>query len=370
MSNPSQISSTPSRTTDTKTSEEQPVENSTFKPYPSISITAPTNESEVQRPAEQNGIINGKSRVSEEEEAKRKADETAKRLALEKEAAQQEAARRETARKEAAEAEARDIERRKNEEKEAEAREVAKREIEQRQAEERAAAERERARREVEELKAAQLEISRIQAADQNAKERESKRRESVLHDIAKRKAALYDEDDASTERDKARRKSDQDTSAVEELLRLERTRPSSPPRNKPSASTESLINEDELLFSAARMAANTLANGKRLWSEVPDFSQSTSAASTPPIDRIRRSTLSSSTPKDKGKNTASHMSVNGYDVALPPSPLGLGRTLSRSEQRIRQTGAKGLASIPLPPLTNLSSSEKTRKVKRTKRDK
>jgi hypothetical protein len=39
----------------------------------------------------------------------------------------------------------------------------------------------------------------------------------------------------------------------------------------------------------------------------------------------------------------------HGYDVAYAPdTPLGLGRTMSRTEQRIRRTGAHGLAYLPL----------------------
>ncbi|KAL4884138.1 hypothetical protein BJY04DRAFT_182932 [Aspergillus karnatakaensis] len=102
-------------------------------------------------------------------------------------------------------------------------------------------------------------------------------------------------------------------------------------------------VDEDELLLSAARIAAESMRTGPRILDGYPasspfepwrsSFSPGSSAASY---------TFSRS-------QSPQQPSMNGYHVALAPdTDLGLGRTLSRTEQRIRMTGGKGLAYKPL----------------------
>lgn len=112
------------------------------------------------------------------------------------------------------------------------------------------------------------------------------------------------------------------------------------PPKPKPSH-----IDEDELLLSAARIAAESLRSGPRLTESWPSY------YSEPPQSTTfsPASSFSSSMPPLSGSQSP-HQSprVNGHDLALAPDDLGLGRTLSRTEQRLRLTGGKGLAYKPL----------------------
>ncbi|PWY72892.1 hypothetical protein BO70DRAFT_364668 [Aspergillus heteromorphus CBS 117.55] len=114
------------------------------------------------------------------------------------------------------------------------------------------------------------------------------------------------------------------------------------PVEPKSEASKSVQVDEDELLLSAARIAAESLRSGPRLLDSWPTPYEPQSSSFSP------------------GGSASSHFSfsrsqspyssyVNGYEVSLAPdSDLGLGRTLSRTEQRIRMTGAKGLAYKPL----------------------
>ncbi|PYH93184.1 hypothetical protein BO71DRAFT_382043 [Aspergillus ellipticus CBS 707.79] len=101
-------------------------------------------------------------------------------------------------------------------------------------------------------------------------------------------------------------------------------------------------VDEDEMLLSAARIAGESLRSGPRLldnWSapyEPRSSSFSPGGSASPSLAFSRSQSPHSSY-------------VNGYEVSLAPdTDLGLGRTLSRTEQRIRLTGAKGLAYKPL----------------------
>lgn len=104
-------------------------------------------------------------------------------------------------------------------------------------------------------------------------------------------------------------------------------------------------VDEDELLLSAARIAAESLRSGPRL-----SDSWSTYASELAPRSSYSRaSSLSSSLPPLSGSQSPQHSHINGHDLALAPdTDLGLGRTLSRTEQRLRLTGGKGLAYKPL----------------------
>ncbi|GES65908.1 80 kD MCM3-associated protein [Aspergillus terreus] len=113
-------------------------------------------------------------------------------------------------------------------------------------------------------------------------------------------------------------------------------------PAEKPEPPKPSQVDEDEILLSAARIAAESLRSGPRLmdsWTTPPD---------------TRRSSFSPrgsfGSPMSFSRSQSPHASsVHGYDLALAPdTDLGLGRTLSRTEQRLRLTGGKGLAYKPL----------------------
>jgi hypothetical protein len=114
------------------------------------------------------------------------------------------------------------------------------------------------------------------------------------------------------------------------------------PKEEKPEAPKPRQVDEDELLLSAARIAAESLRSGPRLLDHWSTYPEPRSSVFSP------RSSLSSSHSFSRSQSPNSY-SVNGYDVAFAPDrDLGLGRTLSRTEQRIRLTGGKGLAYKPL----------------------
>lgn len=110
----------------------------------------------------------------------------------------------------------------------------------------------------------------------------------------------------------------------------------------KPPAPKPTQVDEDELLLSAARIAAESLRSGPRLLDHWSTHPEPRSSAFSP------HSSISSTHSFSRSQSPHSY-SVHGYDVALAPDrDLGLGRTLSRTEQRIRLTGGKGLAYKPL----------------------
>lgn len=136
----------------------------------------------------------------------------------------------------------------------------------------------------------------------------------------------------------------------MEELLGNELKRSTSSVPEKSSVLKKPIIDEDELILSAARLAAHKLAGGRQwLTDYTKTISRSASAGATPSL----RSSFGYSTTFDhiRGASEGSRVSVNGYDVALAPEDTGLGRSLSRTEQRIRRTGAHGLASLPFGTL-------------------
>ncbi|KAE8150704.1 SAC3/GANP/Nin1/mts3/eIF-3 p25 family-domain-containing protein [Aspergillus avenaceus] len=102
-------------------------------------------------------------------------------------------------------------------------------------------------------------------------------------------------------------------------------------------------IDEDELLLSAARIAAESLRSGPKLvdnWSTRPSEPRRSSFSP--------ENSFSSSLSFSRSQSPQSSL-ASGYDLALAPdTDLGLGRTLSRTEQRLRLTGGKGLAYKPL----------------------
>ncbi|KAF7591252.1 hypothetical protein BBP40_001813 [Aspergillus hancockii] len=113
-------------------------------------------------------------------------------------------------------------------------------------------------------------------------------------------------------------------------------------PGPKPEPPKPSQVDEDELLLSAARIAAESLRSGPKLLDSWSAGSSEPRRSSFSP-----RSSFSSSISFSRSQSPQSL--VNGYDLALAPgADLGLGRTLSRTEQRLRLTGGRGLAYKPL----------------------
>ncbi|KAL2374734.1 hypothetical protein RJ035_007304 [Blastomyces gilchristii] len=337
-----------------------PAESPAFKaPAPKFEFT-----SSIDKPkGSKDDIDERKAAEREAAEKKRKAEEMeAKRIESEKKEAARREIERERDRKRAAAEETARLERLEKARKEEEMLRARRLEEAKIKAAEREASLREMARQQEEELRAAELEIAKREAAEREAARQDAAKRELIEQDIAKRKADSIEEDETAKEQYRASRSISEGLLTVEELLSLDRPstnlkssqrpRPQPPPPASRSL-TDSTINEDELLFSAARMAANTLANGKNLWHDVPELrnsmTMSMSMSMPPAPTSAPRFSRSSVGPDSSRGMNGPHVLVNGYDVALAPTtPLGLGRTLSRTEQRIRQTGAKGFASLPI----------------------
>lgn len=101
-------------------------------------------------------------------------------------------------------------------------------------------------------------------------------------------------------------------------------------------------VDEDEILLSSARIAAEQLRSGPKLSDSWSGYSEPRRASFSP------SSRFSSSLPYSASSSPPQGLR-RSYDVAFAPdTPLGLGRTMSRTEQRIRMTGAHGLAYKPL----------------------
>ncbi|PCG92555.1 SAC3/GANP/Nin1/mts3/eIF-3 p25 [Penicillium occitanis (nom. inval.)] len=114
-------------------------------------------------------------------------------------------------------------------------------------------------------------------------------------------------------------------------------------------SSRTSQIDEDEMLLSAARIAAEQLKNGPRLLDRTKDYLYTDSIRSSTFGRSVNSDSRLSSSLSSSLSGSSPYARINGYDVALAPeTPLGLGRTLSRTEQRLRLTGGKGLAYKPL----------------------
>lgn len=98
-------------------------------------------------------------------------------------------------------------------------------------------------------------------------------------------------------------------------------------------------VDEDELLLNAARIAAEQLRTGPKIFDGIPPYSEPRRYSYSP------RTSFGTPTPYTQSASPPPH----GYQVAYAPdTPVGLGRTMSRTEQRIRATGGHGLAYKPL----------------------
>ncbi|KKZ68296.1 hypothetical protein EMCG_06052 [[Emmonsia] crescens] len=373
------FSAAPTLKRDQPTTKQTPTSNVFSSAFPSsaestaFKASAPKFEfsSSFDKPKESNEDVEARKAAEREAaeraaaEKKRKAEEMeAKRIESEKREAARREIERERDRRRAAAEEAARLEQLEKARKEEEMLRARRLEEERVKAAEREAALREMARQQEEELRAAELEITKREAAEREAARQDAARRELIEQDIMKRKADFVEEDDETVkEQYRASRRISEGILTVEELLSLDRpsTNLKSPARPQPQPASrpmiESAINEDELLFCAARMAANTLANGKQLWHDVPEFRNSMPMSMSMPPASTPRFSRSSMGPESSMGTKGPHILVNGYDVALAPTtPLGLGRTLSRTEQRIRQTGARGFASLPIPLSSSLGS--------------
>lgn len=114
------------------------------------------------------------------------------------------------------------------------------------------------------------------------------------------------------------------------------------PVEKQPEPPKPNQVDEDELLLSSARIAAESLRSGPRLTDGYSAPYEPWRSSYSP------GSSVTSSAAFSRSVSPQPSL-VNGYDVAFAPSEdLGLGRSLSRTEQRIRMTGGKGLAYKPL----------------------
>lgn len=100
-------------------------------------------------------------------------------------------------------------------------------------------------------------------------------------------------------------------------------------------------VDEDELLLNAARIAAEELRTGS-IFDGYSPYSEPFRSSYSP------RNSLGFSSPFAQSLSPPQRP-MHNYEVAYAPdTPDGLGRTMSRTEQRIRMTGAHGLAFKPL----------------------
>jgi hypothetical protein len=149
----------------------------------------------------------------------------------------------------------------------------------------------------------------------------------------------------------------------LEQVKKL--TEAKGPIEDETVSSRTSLIDEDEMLLSAARIAAEQLKSGPRLLDRTTDYLYTDPFRSSTFGRSVHSESRLSSSLSSSMSGSSPYARVNGYDVALAPeTPLGLGRTLSRTEQRLRLTGGKGLAYKPLQltPEKATSSKKSTKK--------
>lgn len=116
---------------------------------------------------------------------------------------------------------------------------------------------------------------------------------------------------------------------------------------------TRRQVDEDEMLLNSARIAAEQLRTGPKIFDGYPTYSEPRRYSYSP------RTSFGSLGSPTSYAQSVSPPPPHRYEVAYAPdTPLGLGRTMSRTEQRIRMTGAHGLAYKPL----NFTPERKERK--------
>lgn len=128
-------------------------------------------------------------------------------------------------------------------------------------------------------------------------------------------------------------------------LERIEAMTARKPEKKEPPPPKPHQVDEDEMLLSAARIAAESLRSGPRLL----DYHHYSAPYEPRRSSFSPGSSFSSLRSFSRSQSPNSSSQVNGYELALAPdTDLGLGRTLSRTEQRLRLTGGRGLAYKPL----------------------
>lgn len=125
----------------------------------------------------------------------------------------------------------------------------------------------------------------------------------------------------------------------LEQIESMTRPKPAAEKTPEPPKPTQ--VDEDEILLSSARIAAESLRSGPKLFDDMTLNHEPRRTAFSPPRS------FSSSLPLSRSMSPQSPASSHGVAYA-PDTNLGLGRTMSRTEQRIRMTGGRGLAYKPL----------------------
>lgn len=160
---------------------------------------------------------------------------------------------------------------------------------------------------------------------------------------------------------------------ALPTLPCLERTKallekkPTPEPEQEKAKRRQREIDEDEILLNSARIVAEQLRTGPKIFDEMSPQSlaeYNAYHAYWEERGKRRRSYSNSISPAiTPFAHSASppQFPRHPYEVAYAPdTPLGLGRTMSRTEHRIRMTGGHGLAYKPLD-FTRSKSRENTK---------
>lgn len=152
----------------------------------------------------------------------------------------------------------------------------------------------------------------------------------------------------------------------LEEVKTLTQPRPPTLEETEAEKRRLRQVDEDEMLLNAARIATEQLRSGPKLSDLFPGY--------TPPRLSSYNPSRSVSYSPSYTPSMSPPVPSHGYRVAYAPdTPLGLGRTMSRTEERIRRTGAHGLAYIPLkfpPKKEDKKKDEETDKDDEKEKDK
>lgn len=152
----------------------------------------------------------------------------------------------------------------------------------------------------------------------------------------------------------------------LERAKALLEKKPTPQPDQEKAKKRQREIDEDEILLNSARIVAEQLRTGPKIFDEMSPQSlveYNAYHAYWEERGKRRRSYSNSLSPAiTPFTHSASppQFPRHPYEVAYAPdTPLGLGRTMSRTEHRIRMTGGHGLAYKPLD-FTRSKSGEKT----------
>lgn len=141
--------------------------------------------------------------------------------------------------------------------------------------------------------------------------------------------------------------------------------KPAPEPESEAVKKRQREIDEDEMLLNSARIVAEQLRTGPKIFDEMsPQSMAEYNAYHTYWEERSKRArsysnSLSPSITPYAQSASPPQFPRHSYEVAhAPDTPQGLGRTMSRTEYRIRMTGGHGLAYKPLD-FSRSSSREK-----------